>query len=52
MPSTYPISPIFSKSDNCNCIELTKSVKFMASLHVSFKKNCKLNVLLLLPIVL
>ena len=40
------ISTTFSKSTNCIFIESTKSVIFMASLQVSFKNICRLNVLL------
>ena len=46
IPSTYPNLPTFSKSESWSWRELIKSVIFIAFLHVSFRKNWRLNVLL------
>jgi len=43
---------VVSKSLFVSCKELTKSTIFIASLQVSFKKNCKLNEVLLLELLL
>ena len=46
IPSTYPSFPVSSKSDISILQEFTKSHILIASLHFSFKKKFKLNVVL------
>ena len=52
IPSICPCSAVYSKSFNCTFIEFKKSVKFNASLHVSFKNKFKLKLLLLIVILI